>query len=903
MAEDILKTLLQIPIPEKESAEKLEIVLDQINKHEADRNVPIDEVLTYLNKLGVPDNVDIKYLGILVQSWIDDKRSTEVKVENNISDTIGGDLTEKINNLEERDKLLKGIRSDSNKQVRIGIDKKKELYEEQIRQIELELNKQKEAQAALKDKKIGVKIINREETNLNQREQELLDEIKQLTANEIDRKRTIDVLSKKAEDIFSQSRDVKSESPEGEVIARAAVVGLIAQIHKPIKEREENALILSTIGKEIGTLGIINEDVLETARKSSVALALQERSSILASRQLSAQLLGTNITNYLYGGIPPLKLQLIKDNLSKTDVIVDLEALNTNYGILLEKQKNVLKTLIELDSPEELIYSSIANFSEKKAGKIDNLNIRKKINEGYTVEDIIKKFNLKLTSKGDVDLQDNAIYPWVKILRIDQFTSNLFSESIESGNTLTTASSILGKVIKNTTAEVKTRIISKKSIAAFFTATGLTVTPFIAWIGSELFSKFAQWWNKNKEITYPLLAGLLGFAMLPLYGPVIALSIAGIAFVGLAGTGAAVTAISAGLALLRFLWVSLVLSFIKPLIFVFVIIPVITVFILFIINNGAYVVPYFSPASRLGADNPYMLVTKIASPTKMENPTTPQEVIYAVSIQALKESLFNVRITSVECTVIKKDGKNLVCPDEDVPPLEKDKSISPTQNHAFSFISRYDSRFSDSLVLDTVEVTAETADGTVITTSGSASVCIGDCPRNCAEVRDFADTWPSSLRKNVEEAIAIVSGYQGFTAKLCPQNKPVYLCYKPSAINEGYYAWHVHNENGDNCDIYFNSKGVGSDKDASFMITHELTHHIQAINGDEQKRYESSGGYSEVKSNGFCTYKDTAGSASESMAEAAALFVNSSPSWDSCASNYKSRYPKNYIWAEAFMTK
>lgn len=907
MADDIIKKLLQIPIPENESVERLEIILNQINKYEVDKKTPIGEVLSYLQRFGIPKDTQIKYLGILVQSWIDEKKSTEIKSGESLSSTTGGDLSEKVKNLERDEELRKGIRERSSRDIKTGVDKQKSIYEEQIKRIEEDLARQKEAESALRGKKIGIKILKREEIKLDNNEQGLLRKLENTTSSREAAKRTIDVLSKEVENFVSSDSGLKVGSERSEILSRAAVVGLVYQIHHPDHLHQTKAAILSNLAGDTDFLkSIVGEDILEITKKGSIALALQERSPILASLRLSEQLFGKNVTRYLYGD-SNIVIQLTEAKRPDSDFIIDLGALSEDYGRLLETQKNVLKTISTLDSPTTFVNSSIANFSQKKEEKLGT-QAKEKANEVDPIEQIIKKFRLKAAPKYVYEFEQ-VVNIWEKTSVADKTTSSLLSEStgpdVTSGITVLVASTA-GKATSNLL--LKTTI--KESVTAFFASIGLTGGPIvafisglIAWVGSELFSKFIQWWNKNKEITYPLLAGVLGFGMLPFFGPVVALSVAGLTFVGLAGVGTATTIAGAGLSLLGYLWRSMVVSLAGPLIFLFVVVPTLTAFVLLIINNSAYVVPPGISSRSTGADNPFMLVTKIASPTKLENPTTPQQVIYAVSIQALKESLFNVKITSVECTVIKKDGSKLICPDEDVPPLEEGKSISPTQNHAFSFISRYDSRFSDSLVLDTVEVTAETADGTVITTSGSASVCIGECPKNCAEVKDFADTWPSDLRKNVEEAIAIVSGYQGFTAKLCPQNKPVYLCYKPSAIDEDYYAWHVGNKNGDNCDIYFNSKGIGSDKDASFMITHELTHHIQAINGSEQTRYESSGGYSEVKSSGFCTYKDTAGSASESMAEAAALFVNSSPSWDSCASNYKSKYPKNYIWAETFMTK
>lgn len=507
----------------------------------------------------------------------------------------------------------------------------------------------------------------------------------------------------------------------------------------------------------------------------------------------------------------------------------------------------------------------------------------------------------------------------VQVMQFAKGTNTLYTAGATFGNKAfgVYIGQASGKVGAGTIAVKATGQVAVKAlpaavaskIGAFLGAAGGWVGIAIGFVGGELLGKIIEkygpqikkWFQENKEVFVGLAAGgglLVG-------GPVVGgvMLFGGLAAAGMLGTFAA-----GAFGVLGFIGRSIGIAIATPVIVTLLIIPPLVAFIMLVINNSAYVVPPGMSSSTLngGADNPYMLVTKIASPNKLDNPTTPQQVIYAVSIKALKESLYNVRITAVKCTVLKKDGRKLVCPDEDVPPLAEGKSISPSQVHAFSFISRYDARFNDSLIIDSVEVTAETADGTVVTTSGSASICIGECPKNCAQVSPNGDSWPTKLAENVDRAIEDLSQYQGFTAKLCPENKPINLCYKPSEINPGNYAWHVSNYYGDNCDIYFNHKGISSQKDALFMITHELTHHIQAISSAHELSYSVSGSWvPENFGTGFCTYSATSGvsleAMRESMAEAAALYTNSSPSWDGCAANYSSKYPRNYTWAKKFM--
>jgi hypothetical protein len=333
------------------------------------------------------------------------------------------------------------------------------------------------------------------------------------------------------------------------------------------------------------------------------------------------------------------------------------------------------------------------------------------------------------------------------------------------------------------------------------------------------------------------------------------------------------------------------------------VLPPLVALIMLVINNSAYVVP--PSISTTGADNPYMLVTKTANPSKTTNPTNNKTTVaYTVEIRALKSPLTNLRLVSAECNVIKKNNAKINCPPEDIPEFEADLSISPTSSYSFTFFVNYDSGYSDALVFDTITIAADTIEESNIVTEGSASVCFGECPQNCAKVSNDADDWPTGLEENATIALGIISKYQGLTSKLCPNNETVNLCFSKSQIKQGYYAWHAAGSGvPKSCDIFFNEKGVGDPKDASFIITHELIHHVQEIKATEIVKYLVSGGYNELSGKGFCTYGDTAGSSTEAMAEAAALYVNSTPSWDACAGNYSSKYPRNFSWAQKFMTQ
>lgn len=493
--------------------------------------------------------------------------------------------------------------------------------------------------------------------------------------------------------------------------------------------------------------------------------------------------------------------------------------------------------------------------------------------------------------------------------RILIFTkSNFFMFGLSTGKTAAGKTVILNSGLKigqstiiTTATTAGTEIATTgffSKIGSFLAAGGGLVGVVVGAVVGALIGKIIEKinWAKVKKWLSDNGPVLLGIGGLVFMGPVVGtgLFIGGLLFTG--GLAGVTVGIVAGLGSL---WSKIILPVVvTPIIVGFLILVPLVAFMLFVINSGAYVLPQNPMLDIDGADNPYIMVTKTASVRKMTNPTTPQTVTYTVTIKALKGLLTNLSITSTECRVIKRNKTNLPCPVEILPDLPSDLEISPSNEYTFAFNMQYDSKFNDALIFDSVSVKADTLEQKNVKTTGSESICIGDCPIDCVVVSDAAKKWPTNLRSNSETALGDLSSqYQGFMANVCRNNEKLNLCYDPSKIKAGYYAWHAGERT---CDVYFNKKGVGSANNALFMITHELTHHIQAINGGSVNIYKSSGAYKEVGSKGFCTYEDTKGNVYESMAEANGLFA-AIPSWGSCVSNYSKQYPRNYNYAKKFM--
>lgn len=435
-------------------------------------------------------------------------------------------------------------------------------------------------------------------------------------------------------------------------------------------------------------------------------------------------------------------------------------------------------------------------------------------------------------------------------------------------------------------------------ISAFLGSVGPVVGTILGaitgWVVGKILEKIP--WDKVKK-ALPYIAGLI---LLPFFGPIAAIAggLGTAVLIGIgSGVGAGATLAGIGSGIFGFfgaLGSAVLITIGTPILVTLLVFPIVVALILFIINSGAYIVPPSSISSLKGYDNPYMSVTKVASPNKISNGS--QTVTYTVTITALKSPLTNIKITSTSCKVTKKNKSQVKCPIENIPNIPSDIVISPASPYSFTFTVNFDSSLADSIVFDSIEISADTPEEAGIITSGSETVCVGDCPTSCIKTVENANPWPGNIRAITENAAISLEGtYPNFIAKVCSSGE-VNLCYKPSAVSAG--GWHVHGQFGDECDVYFNGKVLSSERNALFMLAHELTHHIQAISGVELE-YAQSGGQSELP---ICSYPypEAGKTLTEGMAEAIGLYV-SIPTWAGCVGNYQNHYPLNYNFAKGFM--
>lgn len=181
-------------------------------------------------------------------------------------------------------------------------------------------------------------------------------------------------------------------------------------------------------------------------------------------------------------------------------------------------------------------------------------------------------------------------------------------------------------------------------------------------------------------------------------------------------------------------------SLIIPLVIGFIAFVVLTVFVLFIINSGAYLVP----PNSLTAENPYVKIEKTADPQgPFKNDQYPFTVTYTVKITSKKSTLSNLKL-EYSCEVVKEKA-SVNCPaiEGKIPTLLGEGSkepvrLEPSKTYSFNYKVTYNNKvYNDTLITDTLTVKADVEDGTKLESAGSATIKIGNPPEECP-----IDAWP-----------------------------------------------------------------------------------------------------------------------------------------------------------------
>lgn len=156
-------------------------------------------------------------------------------------------------------------------------------------------------------------------------------------------------------------------------------------------------------------------------------------------------------------------------------------------------------------------------------------------------------------------------------------------------------------------------------------------------------------------------------------------------------------------------------------------------FIMFMINSGAYVAPYGNLGAGVSggpSNSIYIDITKSPTPPgPFENSVLPLTVNYTITISATTETLTNISF-NYSCNVLS-DGGATACPPISPEIPAAPESIAPGESFTITYTSTYDSTFVDSLVTDSLQVTADAGANLNEVSTGTASIVIGNPPLDC----------------------------------------------------------------------------------------------------------------------------------------------------------------------------
>jgi len=319
-----------------------------------------------------------------------------------------------------------------------------------------------------------------------------------------------------------------------------------------------------------------------------------------------------------------------------------------------------------------------------------------------------------------------------------------------------------------------------------------------------------DWLRENKEAVLAALVGAGAFLGSPV---LIGIGVAGFGILGISAVSATITAAVTAF----YLWVT---GFFIPralayIIFVFLAFTLLTIFILFIINSGSYVVPlgpypYEIPYLQ---ESLYIRVEKTAGPTRVDNPPPGRTIAYSVTITAKQGALTNISFSDV-CRVLGAGGSSN-CPAVTIPPPPT--SISPTSPYTFSYQRSYGSQYRDSVATDTFTVTADAPGAPGEISTGTSSVIIGDPPTSCFEFE------PANAPYSAEfQAAAIeLSSHTAYAAKLCAAGTITVRLNTSGPVTTGACAGASANSMFFNNCLYFQTHGQAF---ITYLFAHESGH-------------------------------------------------------------------------------
>lgn len=170
-----------------------------------------------------------------------------------------------------------------------------------------------------------------------------------------------------------------------------------------------------------------------------------------------------------------------------------------------------------------------------------------------------------------------------------------------------------------------------------------------------------------------------------------------------------------------------------PLVIALISVPILIVIIIFIINSGAYIVPPRPPRFTGIVESPHIGVEKTATPDCLDRsgcPNLPGSITYNIKVTAKKGSLTNIKFENSYQVLGEGSGS----PFPDIPDLDTPETISPMEPYIFSYTLSFGEELDDSIIIDTLKVTADAPEQSGAVASDVASVIIGDPPASSCPI-------------------------------------------------------------------------------------------------------------------------------------------------------------------------
>lgn len=219
-------------------------------------------------------------------------------------------------------------------------------------------------------------------------------------------------------------------------------------------------------------------------------------------------------------------------------------------------------------------------------------------------------------------------------------------------------------------------------------------------------------------------------------------------------------------------------------------------------------------------ESKYIAVTKTAEPVSLPNSALPAEVKYTITVTAKEKNLKNIRLAEKFSVYGKNNPPE---PSTGNHTLPQTLSVDGPPG-TFNFTVRLAPEYADSVVANTVTVTADVEDGpSGESTSKTATVIIGNPPIGCFTFAEGGKGWTPEDKAEVAAAAARIAQYKTYTATLC--NQGAIRVFRGTVAKEG-ESGHVIGK-----DIYLFDKAFAGIHQLSYTLSHESAHVYAKVDG------------------------------------------------------------------------